>query len=88
MLVQYYKDRLIIVGITWGHYKCKYIYELTLKESDFLYSQFEDYEFIKQWCIQRAEDFINVEDFQLEVREKTKLFDNEDSWSIGASEDD
>lgn len=31
---------------------------------------------VKRW----AGDFETVEDFQLEVREKIKLFDNEDSW--------
>lgn len=82
MLVQYYENRLIVVGITWSQYRGQYIYSLTKEESDYLYTHFDETELIKNWCIQHAGDFMDVEDFQLEVREKTKLFDNEDSWLI------
>lgn len=80
MLVQYYEDRLIVVGITWGQSRGQYIYSLTSKESNYLYDHFEDAELIKKWCVQHAGDFMDVENFQLEVREKIKPFDNEDSW--------
>jgi len=80
MLVQYYENRLMVIGKTWGQFKGQTVYTLTLKESDYLYDQFEDTELIKKWVKQRAGDFETVEDFQLEVREKIKLFDDEDSW--------
>lgn len=82
MLVQYYADRLIVIGKTWGQVKGQYIYKLNSNESEYIYDHFEDEELIKGWVKRCAGDFETVEDFQLEVREKIKLFDNEDSWLV------
>jgi hypothetical protein len=80
MLVQYYEDRLIVVGTNWYGQPCSCTYTLSQKDADYLYPLFENTDFIKDWCTKYAGDFLTITDFQLEVFEKTKLFDSEDSW--------
>lgn len=80
MLVQFYDNRLIIVGKLWCGHEGSCIYTLRKAEAECLYHQFDDQEFVKQWCDKHAGDFETVTDYQLEVFEKTKYFDNEDSW--------
>ena len=80
MLVQYYEDQLFVVGIAWGQFRGGYNYQLTSKESKYLYDHFEDTELIKKWVKQHAGDFETVEDFLLEVREKIKPFDDYHNW--------
>jgi hypothetical protein len=80
MLVQYYENRLIVVGTGWYNQPCSYVYTLKQEDTDYLYNLFEETELVKNWCKAYAGDFQEIHDFQLEVFEKTKLFDNEDSW--------
>lgn len=80
MLVSYYDNRLIVVGKLWCGHEGSHTYTVRRADAESLYKKFDDEEFIKQWCKKQAGDFATVTDFQLEVFEKTKLFNDEDSW--------
>jgi len=82
MLVHYYENRLIVVGKLWCGSKGSYVYDIAEKDVQFLYDNFEDKKLIQDWCKAKAGDFETVTDYQLEVFEKTKQFDDEDSWLI------
>lgn len=82
MLVQYYDNRLIVVGKLWCGHEGSCVYTVQRADAKSLYDQFDDPDFVHQWCTKHAGDFESVKDYQLEVFEKTKPFDNEDSWLL------
>lgn len=82
MLVQYYENRLIVVGKLWCGSEGSYTYSLQDGDAKFLYNLMDEPELLTKWISKYAGDFQNIKDYQLEVFEKTKLFDDEDSWLL------